>query len=69
MAAMTQQIIVAALQSGVQVETGDASRGTNSRLDAQVVPDNPAYIGLQTSLGQLDAEESSLKVLNGEPPG
>jgi hypothetical protein len=36
------------------------------QLEAQVFPDNPAYIGLQASLETLDAEESALGLQQAE---
>ncbi|MCP4276987.1 MAG: hypothetical protein GY779_11625 [Gammaproteobacteria bacterium] len=40
----------------------DRSEAARLQLEAQVFPDNPAYIGLQASLEKLDAEQSALKL-------
>ncbi|MEE4185764.1 MAG: hypothetical protein V2J12_08355 [Gammaproteobacteria bacterium] len=52
---------VVRLQNSVADLEAELNQATQRQLESALVPDNPAYISLQSSLSSLDAEEAALR--------
>jgi len=57
---------VVRLRNSVADLEAELTQGTQRQMDSALVPDNPAYIALQSSLSSLDAEEAALRETKAE---